>query len=319
MHNITFEIFVLTNRWRAKKSVEVDVIPFAILSTIAINQLVFHKPRNIEELINCKLDGFSDRKYQLYGLELLQCIIDCLPSSSRSTNLFTNIKQEYETENEENAAIVLPNFNTKQEPIDSSNQIPDLNINSRLSNQNVPIKEEINQAFHENLPYFDDTEDNSPHIPNQNNLPRRRPSDILCLSDSDDEQFCKLSESIEKKIFSTPIKRKSSTDLWPSGSDDEELSQIVEAIEKQMCSSEKQNASTNVTTDSDVTDCELDLLLNDIEKMESNDKIYFVSKKNAHFKYIDSDSEEEKKCLPQVTTPNKKRILPAWMQRRYKR
>lgn len=49
-----------------------------VASNIALNQINEHKPRTMDELKACKLDGFYEAKYIRFGNEFLKCVCDYL-------------------------------------------------------------------------------------------------------------------------------------------------------------------------------------------------------------------------------------------------
>ncbi|XP_065365736.1 bifunctional 3'-5' exonuclease/ATP-dependent helicase WRN-like [Calliphora vicina] len=69
---------------RGELAHDLDVMPYMIASNIALNQIIESKPKNLEELRACKLDGFYEAKYLRFGNEFLKCIHKTTNSSHES-------------------------------------------------------------------------------------------------------------------------------------------------------------------------------------------------------------------------------------------
>lgn len=67
---------------RGKLAQDLDVVPYMIASNIALNQIIQGKPKNVEDLRSCKLDGFYEAKYVRFGNEFIKCIQEAMNSST---------------------------------------------------------------------------------------------------------------------------------------------------------------------------------------------------------------------------------------------
>ncbi|XP_061389969.1 bifunctional 3'-5' exonuclease/ATP-dependent helicase WRN-like [Musca vetustissima] len=59
---------------RTKIASDLDVMPYMVASNIALNQISEYKPKTMEELRLCKLDGFYEAKYLRFGDAFVKCV-----------------------------------------------------------------------------------------------------------------------------------------------------------------------------------------------------------------------------------------------------
>ncbi|KAM7349169.1 bifunctional 3'-5' exonuclease/ATP-dependent helicase WRN-like isoform 2-T2 [Cochliomyia hominivorax] len=75
---------------RGELAHDLDVMPYMIASNKAINQIIENKPKTLEDLKACKLDGFYEAKYLRFGNDILKCILKTLNLNLECMQLNTN-------------------------------------------------------------------------------------------------------------------------------------------------------------------------------------------------------------------------------------
>uniref|UniRef100_A0A1I8NSF4 ATP-dependent DNA helicase n=1 Tax=Stomoxys calcitrans TaxID=35570 RepID=A0A1I8NSF4_STOCA len=70
---------------RTQIATELDVMPYMIASNIALNQINEHKPKTVDEMKACKLDGFYEAKYIRFGSAFVKCVCDYVNGTADTT------------------------------------------------------------------------------------------------------------------------------------------------------------------------------------------------------------------------------------------
>ncbi|XP_037828794.1 Werner syndrome ATP-dependent helicase-like [Lucilia sericata] len=81
---------------RGELAHDLDVMPYMIASNRALNQIIECKPKSIQELRDCKLDGFYEAKYLRFGNEFLGCVQKSMNSNTESQQKMSTMPRETE-------------------------------------------------------------------------------------------------------------------------------------------------------------------------------------------------------------------------------
>ncbi|XP_075155051.1 ATP-dependent DNA helicase RecQ-like [Haematobia irritans] len=119
---------------RGQLAAELDVMPYMIASNIALNQINEHKPKTIEDMKACKLDGFYEAKYVRFGIEFLNCVRDYLHPKGNKCEITSSDK------------ICVTSPERSETSFDKPNETSDTSRKRRVSDDMWEVDSDINDA-----------------------------------------------------------------------------------------------------------------------------------------------------------------------------